>query len=986
MNPSVPLANDAAFTVSDPRCKKRNVFYIAVVLLFVALLTSKTFAQEKPLSVSLKEAVGGWVVHESTGRVFASIVETNEVVEFDSNAKEVRRIKVGETPASMVVKLDSLIIACKKTPSLHIFDLKTNQTTGFIPIAGSGPNALFCSQVDNPYVYCISNTGSAWWDGEVFQADIQKLEIRKRVKVQPWGQSHVINVAMSRDGKWIVPDARGASSPSGADLMKVDEEEATFIQIRDYHESFGPIVAGPISRYWTFGNALYSLDITKRIRTFAGSPVAIHPQFDLVASKVQNGIALERLSDATTIDQVSFDGSPVMPTEKLAGGRPVRTVARVSDNSTVQFDLKNNQVFCGSESTGVWIGLEGCKDKLVPLKVVKAPSDVRTLVRQPLRIPLPITNADEGIKVSLEIQSGPEAAKIEDGHFVWTPRDEDVGITTVRFDVVSTEGDKIWDSAETIVHVTLPSIDLQFQAKTMEFSEDRRFAVVWGPASGQESRHPAHAGPDSVAVIDLVNLKTIATKELPQGIRCAAIDKSYVYIAPNSGNLFYRLNHQLEGNVRQFIQFAPQSLTKIGPDLLAAVAGQIAVFNIDTLKPAMVAEFKSFHPQVNQAILTVGKNELQIGPKIIQRDTGETIRLSLPIPLPLLQEVQVVGNAFVNPLASGQRWGRRIQGNSIVNHAGSQITSWAGQRIAALSDHWPVAVTLASTPQGQFVTTTLELIDIVDGNQRQAFVIDVSPASRNSQSMFGGSIRIAETDAHLLVLIGSRLLIANIPETVVKSMPQPPCFSLRQTVEIDLVDSIDIALNVDGPRENLTFNQLIESPGVDLDSKTGQLSLRLRDRWSATMKALAAKDGNAPARMSSQLSSSSISENAATYKELTGKPLPEDKLATYFPISVVLRDSQGQEDSLRIGILVLGPRKDLDNAIQAAKNDRDRQLAIMAQERQKRQDTEMKQSSGSQPSERPASATLPQRIEALEARVRILEAALDTALKKLEQK
>jgi hypothetical protein len=446
------------------------------------------------------------------------------------------------------------------------------------------------------------------------------------------------------------------------------------------------------------------------------------------------------------------------------------------------------------------------------------------------------------------------------------------------------------------------------------------------------------------------------------------------------------LNHQLEGNLRQFIQFAPQTLIKIGPDLLAAVAGQMAVFDTNTLKPATQDYSKIFHQRGNQAIAVVGKNALQIGPRIFQPDTGETLRLSPPISLPLLQEGQVAGNAFNNQPSSIQRWGRRIQGNTIVNHAGSQITNWSGQRIAMLSDRWPVVFTIATTSEGKFVTTTLEIIDIVEGNQRQTFVIDVSPPTRTPRNLFGGSIRIAESNDHLLVLTGSSLLVANIPESFVKSMPQPSCFSLRQTVEIDLMDSIELNLNVDGPRENLTFSQLIESPGIDLDSKTGKLTLNLRDRWNETIKTLAAKDGNAPARQNSLPPSSSLSENAVMYKDLTGKQLAEDKLAATFPVSVVLRDSQGQEDSLRISVIVLGPRKDLDDAIKTAKNDRDRQLALMAQERQKRQEAAMKAANDLQQSEGQTNASLPQRVDALEARVRRLEAALDTALKKLEQK
>lgn len=968
----------------------RNVaptYRVATITVFSFLICVRpAFAEVKATSVSMTDRVGDWVVHEATGRVFATLVEKDEVVEFDSSAKEVRRIKVGAEPGEMIVKRDHLVIACKKSPSLHVFDLKTNQLAGTVSIDGVGPIALFCSQVDNSFVYCISNTGSAWWDGEVFQADIQKFVVRKRVKVQPWGQSHVMNVAMSRDGKWIVPDARGASSPSGADLMKVDEDEATFTQVRDYHDSFGPIVAGPMNRYWIFGNALYSLDITKRMRTFAGSPAAIHPEFDLVASKLDSGIVLERLSDASRIGQLSFDGmQEATATTALDQRRPQPNSFSITD-SVVQFDLKHNLIFCGLDSTAVWLKLDDFKDDLVPLKLVQAPSEVQSIVRQPLRVPLPITNADVGPKVSLNIQSGPESAKIENNHFVWTPQDIDVGITTARVDVVSSEGDKILDTAEMTLHVTLPKIELGFSAKMMEVSEDRRYAVLWGPALNQETRHPAHTGPDSIAVVDLKSLEIIAAKELPQGIRCATIDSSYVYIAPNSGNLFYRLSHQLEGNSRQFIQFTPQSLIKIGPEILAAYAGQMALFDTKSLKPVSLDGPKNIHPQGAQAIAAIGQNALQIGPRCFNRHTGEILRLSLPVNLPQLYEGQVSGNALMNQQQSALQWGRQIQGNSIVSHSGSQITSWAGQRTAILSYHWPLAITVASAAQNQFSTTTLEMIDLVDGTKRHSAVIDVSPTNRLSHDFNGMSTRIVEANNQLLVLIGSTLLVANIPESIANSMPQPPSFSLQQTVAIELADTVEIKLNVDGPRENLTFSQLIESPGIELDSKTGQLALKLKNRWNETMKVLAATEGNSVPRSGNQLPTSSRSANATIYKELTGKELPEDKLATYLPISAVLRDSQGQEDALRISVIVVGPRKDLDDAIQALKIDRERQLATMADERQKRQETAMKQAAESQTQDGQGITSLPKRIEALEARVRRLEAAMDTALKKLEEK
>ena len=250
--------------------------------------------------------VSDWVVHPSSGRVFASALDGDQVIEY-STSGEVRRFSVGSHPDELLLKGDQLIVGCSKSPSLHVIDLKTNQSIGVVKLSGKGPYALFCSKAEDNYVYCICNPGTAWWDGQVFQVDMRTMKVRRQVKVQPWGQSHPMHVAMSADGKWIVPDARGHSSPSGADLMKVDSETLTFTQVRDYHSSFGPITAGPLNRFWMLGNHLYTLDLTKKVRSFSGRTCAIHPKHDLVASLNGSTLFLERLSDREPIGRATIE-------------------------------------------------------------------------------------------------------------------------------------------------------------------------------------------------------------------------------------------------------------------------------------------------------------------------------------------------------------------------------------------------------------------------------------------------------------------------------------------------------------------------------------------------------------------------------------------------------------------------------------------------------------------------------------------------------
>lgn len=934
-----------------------------------------------PVTIDVPEGVADWVVHEESGRVFASLSDGDEVVEYGPSAREVRRFKVGPTPTEMILKRDRLIVACTKSPSLHVIDLKTNNNLGAIEVNGRGPYGMFCSQVGNGYAYCICNTGDAWWDGEIFQVDLNAMKIRKQQKVQGWGQSHVLHVAMSRDGKWIVPDARGASSPSGADLMKVDEDELTFTQIRDYHKSFGQMVAGPFNRYWTFGSVLYTLDITKSIRTFSGSPVAIHPRLDLAVSRTSNGLVLERFSDASPIVSVPLE-APAKTSR--TSGPPTHARSLVASDPTIQFDLKNDLVFAGDPFRGYWVDLGQFKDKLSPLMIVQAPSEVTSLVGNPLRIPLAVTNGGE--KANLTISQRPEGMKLEGGDLVWNPQAEDVGFTTVELTLKSTEDDRTLDTVDVTVHVTLPKVDLGFYARSMELAPSSRYLLVWGLAPGEEGRHPAHTGADDVAVIDIQERKILARKTLPQGIRCATIDDDYVYISPNSGNLFHRLDRSLGQGQRMFLQSAPTQLVKIGKDRLVAVGGQMQFFQTEPLEPVSdLGETMSVDPR--QGIRCLGHKEVELGNRIVERATGKLVAVTGFVSLPLLVE----GNPqpAYNPMDRNQlpaRWGRRLAGNTLTNSKGSRISQWAGPRVGILSERWPMAILIASSQDGAATTTTMELANLVDGLVEHTSIIDVSSNSRrsNSPSFYGQRNTLIAAGDKVLVLQNTELLIATIPQKIADAMPMPTHFLPQQLREVEAAQPAKLKLAVAGKTDSVTFSLMAEYPGVVLDSGTGELTIDTPTLWDSFVKRASAASPPVDPRHRSQPSATSREENARRYQDLTGKALPADELAAQVPVSAVVQDSEGQEDSLQFSMIVVGSRKQLDEALAARQAEAEEQRAAMQAARQVQEETRRREAAHQ--SEVKADESVDQRLEALEARVRRMEAALDAILKRLDER
>ncbi len=921
---------------------------------------------DDPYSIEVKD-VGDWAVHEETGRVFASIQSGNEVVEYQPKTGEVRRFKVGETPEEMIIKRDQLIVGCKKSPALFVIDLNTNQVAGSVKLIGKGPHALFCSQVDNNLVYCLCNTGAAFPDGEVFQIDSENLQVRKQLKTQTWGHD-VRHVVMATDGKWMSLDARGASSPSGAYLLKVDEDQGTFTQIFGHHDSFGELVAGPANRYWTLGNHLYSLDMTQKIRSFTGSPVAIHPTLDLAVSYVSGKLVLEKFSTGASIADAKFPSAQV--------SSPSRSHSETFD-PTIKYDLRNGYAVVGLETRCCWVDLKDFTN-LQPLRMLVAPSGISTLVEEMFRIPINVTNAELEPKAIIEIESGPKGVILEEGHLIWKPSVEDVGFSTIQLAVKDSMSQETIDSVALNVHVTLPEIELGFHAKSMEVSPSGKVLLVWGMAVGQENRHPAHPGPDKLMVIDLSTLKTLAVQEVPQGIRFATIDDKYVFLAPNSGNVFYRLDHTLKASKRQFLKSAPLRLVKISATELVALGEVIETFDIEKMqaKPTDVGAGHSHMPYID-----LEGGLLQKPYSIVNTHSGEVLRLHTMSQLPRVETTSGDSGMHNQRNDQSRGWGRMVvNGNSLANFRGGQIASWPQSQTCLISHAWPMAVVVSASNNGRMLELSLQYCNLTEGTVMHSSVFDVRPNNGPSPNFYGERNQMRIVGNKICLINRDKIMIAPIPEAIAEQMPLPICFTEKQTTEVEVGGKKRVLLNVAGQTTGVTFSLMAESPGIDLEADSGNVTLDTDELWAST---IAAASGEHPHSMhDGAVPPWQHDENSKWYKAMTGKVLAEDKLAVQLQLSVQVRDSEGQEDALQFIVLLVGPAADVSKAQE------DRNKLLVEQQEQVQvlaeagRETRLKSAQ-----EAKLEATKPQeRLDQLEARIRRIEATLDAILQKLEDK
>lgn len=971
----------------------RGIFGLWVTLLIAAGdAVPRVLAAGEPRAVQPAAEVADWKVHGPTGRVFGALADRNMVVEYDVTGAVVRNISVDSPPTRLLIKHDRLVIACPKTTSLHVFDLKKDELEESVLLRDQTPIAMFCSQADNPYVYCLCRSPDRGIAGDLLQVDLKTRKVTRQQILQNWRPVGSTHAVMSADGKRVVADARGFASPSGAGLMKFDEEDFSFVNVRDYQGSFGPIVAGPLNRDWALGEHLYTFDLSHSSRSFAGAPVAIHPKWDLAASIASNELALERFSDATLIERLKLPDEIKLPGENPADGS--------SPDPTLQFDLRHNALFFGTARHACWLDLAPFQEKFAVLRRIAAPPEFTWNIDESRGIPVEFTNGALPAGLELRMTQGPKGAVLRGHDIVWQPSTEDVGDHVIQLQLSAVEDGKVLDTADVRVEVTRPRIHLGFTAHAMEMSLDGGFLFVWG-AVGGEVPHTVQPGPHEVAVIDLRKSRLLVRKSMAQGVRCAAIDEKFVYIAPASGNIIYRLNHALEDGARQFLQFPPQQLWRIGPDRLAVVANDVLLFDVEKMVPAPPAELPSpgIEPQpavssYNKGMASHSRGIVQMFGRVVDGRTGKTWRLSGVASLPCLTgdagSNRAMMLAFRNASPLPSQWGRQLSHAILTNHRGSQIAQWSsnGSDVAVFADDWPGFVTVATAVDGRTVHKTLEVRSVVDGAVRYSAPLE-SSTQRNSPYLRFGSRTMLVHGHTVYYATNDEIVLVSIPEGVTSQLRVPTHFLVEQQTELEVEKSVSFPLRVGGEREGITFTLLDESPGVAIDARQGTLTIDTEALWKNLVSRIPPGEieGSVLRSTAQPPSRYSRGENARHYKFLTGKDLPEDKFAAQLPVHVNLRDVEGQEDTIHFHVVVSGPRKAIDDAIELRKAEQAKRMAERVESQRK---AELARNAaparpGNQTPSQPGT-TAEERLNELEARMRRIEAALDSILKRLDEK
>lgn len=945
---------------------------------------------DDPVSVYIRGGVNQWAIQSSTGRVFAALAKSGapgagEIIEFNSKGKRVRNFLLSDEPQELIIKQDHLVILGNDSGSLFVIDLKSNEVVGAIAFPDSKPRGLCASTTANDFVYCFNYAAGPDNGVQINQVDLRQKSVRRQVML---GQSLIRTIqdaAISSSGQWLVCSGNGTPAQNDVALFKFDENAMTVEARRRVARQVGNVRRDPQERYWAIGSKLYSLDLKKPIRSLAGAAINLHPTQDLVAAYSNKQLNLQRITDGEWITGVAID-------ETIRS--PGATSALVAGRVEVGFDLVNEAVFIGERTRASWIDLTGLNGKLEGRPLIKAPAEVDVDAGHQVVIDLGTANTN-GVATRLKLIDGPESATLVNDQLKWRPSVADFGEHRFKIGLVSAEAEKTLDELIVDVRVQFPRQALGFFPRAIEISPDESLAVLWGPKTLPVQK-PGVAKPGSsgevIAVLDLIQNRITRSSVVPAGIRCAAVDEKYVYLAPKSGSLLYRLNHSLSEPRKVFTESPPARLIPYLGQRLFCKAAKPQVFHRDELLPI---ELPSESSAIVSATLFATRDRqtmIQSGRRI-DRLSGEVLRYHASRYLPVIQSPTSSQHKWKIPPAT--RWGYSVVAGMLLDHKDHASKLIENPSLVAISNQFPLAAFVHETYSGNtgLSETEMHLRSLADGRVIARGAI--RPLARKSPNdprlgIIAPLMTVLKDTIYLIS--GDQLTVVKLPESFIDPLPWPACFSRKQQLEIEYGGVVKFQANVDAKTEDgqsateteLTFRTELITSGIQIDANNGEVSVATEALWASF-----ARQSINPANASRQvvtIDPSKPSDNAKRYQALTGKQLPNGTYAAYLPISITLTDDAGRSDSTRFSVVMCGPRDVYEKYRREAIEKRDASLKLLREKQEMRRlskqlEAETTRMQNGSAKEQPINEA---KLVALERRVRRMEATLDAILAKLE--
>ena len=908
----------------------RKLTLCLLLFLAPALAKAADFNQ-----MDVEENISHWAIHPESGKRYGSIKERNLVVEYGADGVRGRNFSVGKQPGIMVVKGNVLAVACAAQPcNLSLIDLGSGDVQN-VEISGTGPHVLFASAASNAYVYAITKGPN--YGRDILQVDVKTAKIKGQKNTRIWNMRDIEDVVMLKDGTRLL-----ATERSTAALFSVEEDSLRFSRL-DSVSGVGPKSADLTGNHYTMDSTLLDAKL-KILRTFAGSPVVIHPYLDLVASIKEKTIYFQTLSSAKTLAIIPLPDSWTYGTRASRSQTPARVVPLMAFTSEPQ-----NGLFVGHRFNAGFIPIEDIAAKTGTLLSINVHPEIRATVGKPVSIPLSVNPGYLDPKTSYSLIDAPSSLQLNGARLTWTPLLQEVGEKTAY---IKAESGSLSSTRPLILSARLPKVKMEYFVNGMAINEEEKHLAAWG---------------SGLAVIDPKTLAILSEIKTEFSVKQAIVSEKYVFTIPTKGNTLTR--HELADltdSERIFLPGPAGVIYLLGEKLVVELNDQPGksvrlYYNMKTLALEQTYPLRPFMSTSGLAYgAMLGPKHRLFGNRVVDRDSGQylfSIRHMEGIP-PLNKSTR--STSTPGQLAP-KRWGRVLINQILCNHRG-HLAGKSDARQAQILEAGPFAYEIEHDDRSRRIF--IKFIELLEGQPLSSTVLGTT----DGISMKARSVA---TKDHVIASYGQTIY----------SCPVPPDDSARAPLHLKLPDRcvfpVDKPVSLQFPSEGavggVNYRLLHSYNGIKIDSISGEVTLDIPSIWQE--KLIWIERGSPPFWESSR--TYQVENLPEIYTSWTGEKLPKGRVPFSLPVHVRVRDDKGQEDGQLVQCIVLAPAKSITEAQAVA----EKRAAVTVELVRKRREAAAAAAAAKQPNE-----VLENRVKALEGRLLRMEATLETILRKLETK
>jgi hypothetical protein len=751
--------------------------------------------------------------------------------------------------------------------------------------------------------------------------------VRNRLSGQEWiDQSYL--AAMTPDGRHLLAVGDRAAA------LEVDEEKFVFKKIAGLRK-YGMFNSGePFNRFWFIDRWLFPIDLggdaaadfdfrsddPKGLKEFAGSPSALHPTLDLVASYS------DRLTDVSLVFQ-SFSKAERLSTIVLKDAGEAIGDPRVFDEDDyvgpprMTFDPPRSRLFVAYSTSATVVDLTQLDLPKSPLVILDAPRLVTANLDEPLKIPLQLVNRNLATAPKFTLRDAPRTMTIdEQGQLQWTPGPEDVGVHRVK---VSAEVKGGSDEVEIEFRVGRPAIEVGLSIANLQLDRTGERALVMGYERSEGDEIVREPKP-SFVLIDMASQKVVARRKLLQLPIAAHLSNRAVYLAYHDSTALQRLKLQdLADDGRTLLSDTVQGIASLpGDRLLIQSSGGWLTLDEKTLKsigklgPIDGGRFeRNFHRDPHELLQPLNEGWLLGDAWVIDDESG---KLTL---LPYLDDLPEINPRDDWPIEP-RLWNRVVHEQGVFDRSNTPIARWDPATVLLLPT-MPAVVVARSTasPDEQQIRFVLDFHDLVEGEVRHT----VTLAEMRQRELYqqpdhfrfrldGGSgvLLYAAGDIVVAVLpMLNKLYVVPLPKDRFAELPTPFRFVYRQEkLTAQVAETENLQFSTTGGQGRPTFSLESDVDGVTLDSTAGEVSVDTQRVWDDFVAAIG-DPTEARARFGRW--ENAIKDAQSIYERTFGQETMD------FPAVLNLRlaaqDEAGAVDRLTTTLVLLGPIEDVEPAL-----------------------------------------------------------------------